>query len=85
MSVENDPVWPAKDPWYRFTPRNLAIGYLSLFGALFCLGSSVWNLLAGGLDTTSTVLFVALGIVSVLWTVTATTGLKVVMRRHAGR
>ncbi|GAB2813453.1 hypothetical protein GCM10027176_17380 [Actinoallomurus bryophytorum] len=84
MSVENDRTWPAKDPWYRFTPRNLAIGYLSLFGALICLGSSVWNLLAGGLDTTSTVLFVVLGIVSVLWTVTATTGLREVLRRREG-
>jgi hypothetical protein len=45
----------------------------------------VWNLLAGGLDTTSTVLFVALGIVSVLWTVSATTGLKVFLRRRGGR
>jgi hypothetical protein len=84
VSVENDPRWPADDPWYRFTPKNLAVGYLSLFAALFCLGSSVWRLLAGGLDTTSTVLVVALGIVAVLWLVQATSGLKVLLRRRAG-
>jgi hypothetical protein len=84
MSVKNDPTWPADDPWYRFTPRNLTIGYLSLFAALFCLGSSVWRLLARGGDTTSTVLLVALGIVSVFWTVSATSGLKVLLRRRAG-
>ena len=74
MSVENDPRWPAHDPWYRFTPKNLAVGYLSLFAALFCLGWSVWSLLAGGLGTARTVFFVAFGVLAVLWTVRATAG-----------
>jgi hypothetical protein len=85
MPVENDPIWPAKDPWYRFTPRNLVVGYLSLFAALFFLGESVWNLLDGGLSTARTVFFIAFGILAVLWLVQATSGLKVLLRRRAGR
>ena len=85
MPVQNDPIWPAKDPWYRFTPKNLVVGYLSLFAALYFLGWSVWNLLDGGLSTSRTVFFIALGIVAVLWLVQATSGLKVLLRRRAGR
>ena len=85
MSVENDPRWPADDPWYRFTPKNLAVGYLSLFAALICLAWSVWSLLGGGLGTARTVFFIALGILAVFWLVRATNGLKVLMRRRSGR
>jgi hypothetical protein len=85
MSAENDPIWPAEDPWWRHTPRNLATGYLSLFAALLCFGWSVWSLLGEGLDTTHTVFFVAFGLLAVLWTVSATSGLKVVLRRRARR
>ena len=45
----------------------------------------MWSLLAGGLGTARTVFFVAFGVLAILWTVRATNGLKVVLRRRAGR
>lgn len=80
---DNDPIWPAEDPWWRFTPRNLASGYLSLFGALICLGWSTLTLLGGGIGTRRTVLFAVLAVVSVVMLVQSTNGLKVVLRRRA--
>ncbi|MDN3355968.1 hypothetical protein [Actinomadura sp. DC4] len=80
----NDVRWPADDPWWRFTPRNLAVGYLSVFAALVCLGGSVYSLLRGHLGTTYTVFFAGLGLLSVFWLVQATNGLKVVLRRRGG-
>jgi hypothetical protein len=80
-----EPVWPAKDPWWRFTPKNLVVGYLSLFAALLNLGWSIRSLLDGGLGTRRTVFFVAIGVVAVLWLVSATEGLKVLLRRRARR
>lgn len=82
MNADQDPRWPADDPWWRFTPKSLAVGYLSLFAALLCLGWSVWSLLGGGLGTARTVFFVAFGIVAVLWLVRTTNGLKVLLRRR---
>lgn len=79
------PVWPADDPWWRFTPKNLAVGYLSLFAALIVFGWSVYSLLGEELDTTHMVFFIGLGIVAVLWMVRAANGLKVVLRRRAER
>jgi hypothetical protein len=79
----DDTRWPADDPWWRFTPRNLAVGYLSLFAALICLGWSVLSLLDGGLTTAYTVFFIALVVVSLLWLVQTTNGLKVLLRRRS--
>jgi hypothetical protein len=80
--MSQDSRWPAEDPWWRFTPRNLAVGYFSLFAALLCFGWSVWSLLDGGLDTAHTVFFIVFGLVAVLWVVTTTNGLKVLLRRR---
>jgi hypothetical protein len=77
--------WPAEDSWWRFTPRNLATGYLSLFAALSCLAWSGWTLLDGGIGTRRTVLFAVLAVVSVISLVQATHGIKVVLRRRAIR
>jgi len=85
MTDENDPIWPADDPWWRFTPRNLASGYLSLFAALLCLAWSAWSLLGGGIGTRATVFFAVLAVVSVLLLVQSASGLKVVLRRRAIR
>jgi hypothetical protein len=83
-SVER-PARPADDPWWRFTPRNPAVGYLSLFAAVFILGWSLYSLLAGGLGTARTVLSVGIGVVAVLWVVRAVTGLAALRRRRAER
>jgi hypothetical protein len=85
MTDENDPIWPADDPWWRFTPRNLASGYLSLFAALLCLAWSTWSLLDDGTGTRATVFFAVLAAVSVLMLVQSANGLKAVLRRRAIR
>jgi hypothetical protein len=78
--------WPADDPWWRFTPKNLAIGYLSLTAGAICLVWAVWSLLAGGLGVTQTVFFVAVAVavavIAVLWLVRTANGLKVLLRRR---
>jgi hypothetical protein len=79
------PVRPADDPWWRFTPRNPAVGYLSLFAAVFILGWSLYSLLAGDLSTARTVFFIGIGVVAVLWLVRAVTGLKALRRRRTER
>lgn len=80
--MTQDPRWPADDPWWRFTPKNLAIGYLSLAAALLCLGCSVFSLLDGGLSTALTVFFVVFAVVSVLYLVRTANGLTVLLRRR---
>jgi hypothetical protein len=78
LNMTQDPRWPADDPWWRFTPKSLATGYLSLVAALLCLGWSVYSLLDGGL---STVFFAVFAVVSVLYLVRVN-GLKVLLRRR---
>ncbi|GLY78746.1 hypothetical protein Airi01_070130 [Actinoallomurus iriomotensis] len=84
MSEEREP-WPADDPWYRFTPRNLAVGYLSLFAALICLGWSVMSLLDDDTGVRQTIFFAIFGAVAVFWLVRTTNGLRVLLRRRSGR
>ena len=84
MSDTNDP-WPADDPWWRFTPKNPAVGYLSVVAALICLGSSVLSLVNGNNGTAGTVFFVAFGLLAVLWLVRSVSGLMAVRRRRARR
>jgi hypothetical protein len=81
MSEPKEP-WPADDPWWRFTPRNLAVGYLSLAAAAIVIVWSLWTLLGEGLDTTHTIFFVAMLVIGILWLVRATNGLKVLLRRR---
>jgi hypothetical protein len=85
MTDENEPIWPAEDPWWRFTPRNLASGYLSLFAALICLAWSGWSLLGGRIGARATVFFALFAVVSVVMLVQSTSGLKVLLRRRAIR
>jgi hypothetical protein len=80
MSDSKEP-WPADDPWWRFTPKNLAVGYLSVFVALLCLVWCALTLLDGDNGTASTVFFVAFGVVAILWLVRSLSGLMTVRRR----
>ena len=80
--MSQDPRWPADDPWWRFTPKSLTTGYLSLVAALLCLGTSVWNLLDRDLSTAVTVFFAAFAVLSVLYLVRTVNGLTALWRRR---
>ncbi|HEY0540327.1 MAG TPA: hypothetical protein VGD53_18305 [Actinoallomurus sp.] len=80
MSDSKEP-WPADDRRWHFTPKNLAIGYLSVFGALLCLVSCALTLLDGDNGTASTVYVVAFGVVAIVWLVCSLIGIMAIRRR----
>ncbi|MCU1684675.1 MAG: hypothetical protein JWQ81_5414 [Amycolatopsis sp.] len=77
------PIWPANDPWWRFTPKNQGIGYFSLIGAGVVFASSLYILLQDSTNTKSTILEAAMGVIAVLWMVRAANGLKSLKRQQA--
>jgi hypothetical protein len=64
-------------------PENLATGYLSLLAGLLCLGWSVLELLDERTGTGLTVFFAVFAVVAVLCVVSASNGLKALMRQRA--
>jgi SNF family Na+-dependent transporter len=85
MSEDRDQRWPADDPWYRFTPRNLVVGYLSLIAAGICLGLSILNLMDEHTGTRGMVFYALFGAVAVFWLFRSANGIKALLRRRAGR
>lgn len=77
------PIWPANDPWWRFTPKNLGIGYLSLIAAGVVLASSIYFLLQDSTSTRQLIFQGAIGIVAVVWMVQAANGLKSLKHQRA--
>jgi hypothetical protein len=84
MSDDTDPR-PADDRWYRFTPRNLATGYLSLFAFGICLVVSALMLMDDHTSARMTVFYSLFALVSVLGIVTSANGLKALLRRRGSR
>jgi protein-S-isoprenylcysteine O-methyltransferase Ste14 len=80
MSDSKEP-WSADDRRLRFTPKTLAIGYLSVFGALLCLVTAALTLLDGDNGTASTVYSVAFGVVAIVWLVSSLIGIMAIKRR----
>ncbi|MEV6281437.1 hypothetical protein [Kribbella sp. NPDC051770] len=76
-------VWPEDEPWWQFTPRNLATGYLTLFAAGLLLVWSGVELTHGGLGTGRTVLFVVIAVCGVAMLCQSTYGVKKLLRRRA--
>jgi hypothetical protein len=77
------PIWPANDPWYRFTPKNLGTGYLSLLAAGLIFASSLYTLLHETTNMKWTIFEAAMGLVALVWMVTAANGLKSFKREQA--
>ncbi|MEV5966954.1 hypothetical protein AB0L70_34610 [Kribbella sp. NPDC051952] len=83
--MSNKPTWPADEPWWQFTPRNLATGYLTLGAAALLLIWSGIELLGGGLERNQTILFVIIAVCGLALLFQSTTGLKKLLRRRNQR
>jgi hypothetical protein len=76
--MNDKPTWPADDPWWQFTPRNLATGYLSLAAAALLIISSTVALLNGS----QIILSAVIGVLGLLLLLQSTTGLKKLLRQR---
>ncbi|GAA3545821.1 hypothetical protein [Kribbella ginsengisoli] len=83
--MNDKPVWPADEPWWQFTPRNLATGYLALGAAALLLIWSGTELLSGTPDRNQTILFVIIAVCGVALLFQSTQGLKKLLRRRNTR
>jgi hypothetical protein len=76
--MNDKPTWPADEPWWQFTPRNLATGYLSLAAAALLIISSTVALLNGS----QIILSAVIGVLGLLLLLQSTTGLKKLLRQR---
>ena len=83
--MSNKPTWPADEPWWQFTPRNLGTGYLTLGAAALLLIWSGIELLGGGLERNQTILFIIIAVCGLALLFQSTTGLKKLLRRRNQR
>lgn len=82
MSDES-PIWPANDPWWRHTPRNLATGYLALAAFGLLLVGNAYDVLREQTTTTRLVFDLALIVISLVGLFSAAAGLKSLRHRLA--
>jgi hypothetical protein len=83
--VNEQQKWPAvDDPWWRFTPRNVGTGYLSLAAAVLLLIWSGVDLANGDLDRGRIILNVVIAVLGLLMLIRSVTGLQKLHRRKAG-
>jgi hypothetical protein len=68
--------WPADDPWWRFTPKTAATGYLAVVAGIALLVSSGIALFTTDLNLGHTVLEIVLAVLGVLMLVRSVTGLQ---------
>jgi uncharacterized membrane protein (DUF2068 family) len=80
---EEPPTWPAKDPWWRHTPRNLTTGYLALIAFGLVLAVNVYAVLREQTTTKALVFAIALIVISLVGLFSAATGLKSLRHRMA--
>jgi len=80
--MNEKPTWPADEPWYRFTPRNLGTGYLSLAAAALLLIWSGAELTRGDLSTGQVVLFIIIAVAGLALLFQSALGLKKLLRRR---
>jgi hypothetical protein len=80
--MNEKPTWPADEPWYQFTPRNLGTGYLTLVAAGLLLVWSGVELTRGGLGTGQTVLFAIIAVCGLAMLFQSAFGLKKLLRRR---
>ncbi|MDX6264363.1 MAG: hypothetical protein QOH84_6051 [Kribbellaceae bacterium] len=83
--MNDKPVWPADEPWWQFTPRNLATGYLTLGAAALLLVWSGVELLNGTPDRNQTILFIIIAVTALILLLQSTYGLKKLLRRRNTR
>ncbi|WP_328322656.1 hypothetical protein OHA70_28065 [Kribbella sp. NBC_00382] len=83
--MNDKPVWPADEPWWQFTPKNLATGYLTLAAAGVLLIWSGTELLGGSPDRNQTILFIIIAVCGVVMLFQSTYGLKKLLRRRNSR
>ncbi|WP_405059307.1 hypothetical protein OG474_42195 [Kribbella sp. NBC_01505] len=80
--MNEKPTWPADEPWYQHTPRNLGLGYLNLGVAALLLIWSGVELVGDKLSTGQTVLFAIIAACGLALLFQSTTGLKKLLRQR---
>jgi hypothetical protein len=83
--MTDKPTWPADEPWWQYTPRNIATAYLTLGAAVLLLGWSGVELLGGSPDRNQTILFIIIALAGLAMLFQSTYGLRKLLRQRNSR
>jgi hypothetical protein len=83
--MNDKPSWPADEPWWQFTPRNIATGYLTLAAAGLLLVWSGVELVSGTPNRNQTILFIIIAVAGLAMLFQSTYGLKKLLRQRNSR